>query len=189
MLNRRTFYPNGSGNMIEAVVSGANQDGYNRRDFIKGAATATVGIVIVESLNCGGKSVSGTVTLITGAISELKLLYPSLPILDKVVRLATDFNKDWTDGKFDSARTFFENLDSTVQQVITDLGINASPRAKLLLASVGIAVRVIASLINEQGQQAGVMAEANATAPKTVSRIKQLSNAADSDWILRAVMH
>jgi hypothetical protein len=61
--------------------------------------------------------------------------------LDKIVKLAESFNADWTAGKFDSARAVFESLDSAVQQVISDLNINASPQAKLLLASVGIGVR------------------------------------------------
>lgn len=161
----------------------------NRRTFLQTGAVGGGSALLLSQLDCGGKSVSGTVTLITGGITELKLIYPNLSILDKIVSLANDFNKDWVAGEFDSARTFFENLDSTVQQVITDLGINASPRAKLLLASLGIAVRVIASLISEQGQQAGVVAMADAAAPKTANRVKQLANPAEADWILKAVMH
>ena len=160
----------------------------NRRKFISGTAAGAGAVLVTSQLGCGGKSVSGTVTLITGAINELKILFPNVSALDKIIKLATDFNDDWVAGKFDSARTFFENLDTTAQQVITDLGLNASTRVKLLLASVGIAVRVIASLISEQGQQTpGAMITAQGTAPKTVSRVKSLSNAADADWILKAV--
>jgi hypothetical protein len=159
----------------------------NRRNFIQGAGIGVASVIVVESVGCGGKSISGTVTLITGAISELKLLYPNLPVLDKIVKLSESFNADWVAGKFDTARTFFESLDTTVLQVMNDLGVNASPRAKLLLSTVGIAVRVIASLIAEQGQAAGP--QAIRAAGKTADRIKQLSNAAEADWILRAVKH
>jgi len=160
----------------------------NRRTFIGTGAVGVASIAVTSQINCGGKSVSGTVTLITGAITELKLLFPSASALDKIIKLATDFNADWVAGKFDSARTFFENLDLTVQQVMNDLGVSASPRAKLLLASVGIAVRVIASLISEQGAAEPRAARAaGAQAPATVSRVKQLSNAADADTILKAV--
>jgi hypothetical protein len=162
----------------------------NRRSFIQTSTIGLASVAVVSQIGCGGKSVSGTIALITGAISELKILYPAVPALDKIVKLAESFNADWTAGKFDSARAFFESLDSTVQQVIADLNINASPQAKLLLASVAIGVRLIASLIAAQAQnQPRAMASAQASAPKTVSRIKQLSNAAEADWILRAVQH
>ena len=164
----------------------------NRRNFIQTTALVTSGTIAGMAFtapSCGGKSVSGTVTLITGAISELKLLFlGNKTLLDKIIKLATDFNTDWVAGKFDSARTFFENLDTTVQQVITDLGVNATPRAKLLLASVGIAVRVIASLISEQNLSlpSAVSTQAQVRAGKTADRVRQLSNAADADWILKA---
>lgn len=161
----------------------------DRRNFIGNTVTGVAGFTIASQINCGGKSVSGTVTLITGAISELKLLFPAIPALDKIIKLATDFNADWIAGKFDSARTFFDNLDTTVQTVISDLGLNASARVKLLLASVGIGVRVIAALISEQGaSQPKAMTAANATAPSTVNRVKQLANAAEAETILKAVM-
>ena len=100
--------------------------------------------------------------------------------------VANDFNSAWVKGQFDSARQFFESLDETVTLVINDLGIGASTRVKLLLASLGIAVRTIAALISEQGQtqpKAASMAGA-----KTVNRVKQLANASDADWILKAVL-
>lgn len=159
-----------------------------RRDFIKGSAAGTASMVVVGAVGCGGKSVSGTVQLITGAIEELKILFPAVPLLDKVVALAKSFNAAWTAGKFDSARTFFENLDTTVQQVISDLGLNASTRVKLLLASVGIALRVIAAMIQEQGQaNPAAVSAAQSTAPQTVNRVRQLANAGDADLILKAV--
>lgn len=178
-------------NKITGVVGGiefAPDYKSSRRKFIKSAGIGAGSLLLASQLDCGGQSVSGTVTLITGGVSELKLLFPSNPLLDKIVKLATDFNADWVAGKFDSARTFFENLDSTVQQVIGDLGVTASPRVKLLLASLGIAVRIIASLIGEQATPAAVRAASDA-APQAVSRIKELSNAADAERILSAVKH
>jgi len=157
----------------------------NRRTFIGASAAGLAGIAITES--CGGKSVSGAVTVILGGIAELKLIYPNLAILEKIAKLGASFNNEWVAGKFDSARTTFEALDKAVLQVISDLQINASPQAKLALASLGVGVRLIAALIFNQAQsQPGAMATAQAGAPKTVDRVKQLANAADADWILRA---
>lgn len=157
----------------------------NRRKFIQTGAVGAGSLVVLSQLNCGGKSVGGTVTLITGAIAELKLIFPSLPALDKIVKLATDFNTAWVAGKFDSARTFFESLDTTVQQVMNDLEINGTTRVKLLVATLGIAVRTIAALIAEQGQAVGSRAVRAAGA--TGDRVKQLANAADAARILGAV--
>lgn len=170
------------------TVPGAEGLGTNtRRDFLRLGGLGVGSLMLTSQINCGGKSISGTIALISGAISELKLLYPNLAVLDKIVKLATDFNRDWVAGKFDSARTFFESLDTTVQQVITDLELNASARVKLLLASVAVGVRLIATLISEQATPSA-MATAQVSAPKTVNRIKQLSNPADADWILRSVL-
>ncbi len=161
----------------------------NRRNFIQGTAAGAGSVLVLNAIGCGGKSVSGTVAIITGAVSELQILFPNEPLLGKVVKLASDFNSDWVAGKFDSAKTFFENLDTAVTQVINDLGINASPRGKLLLATLGIAVRTIAAIINEQGaQEPKAAAVAGASAPRTVSRIKSLANPNDADWILKAVI-
>lgn len=162
--------------------------GASRRSFLRLTGTGAAGFVVGSAIGCGGKSVSGTVVLITGAVSELKAIYPNLPALDKIIKLAESFNADWVAGKFDSARAFFESLDSTVQQVIADLGVNASTRVKLLLASLGIAVRVIASLISEQGT-ANPAAEmtANAKAPATAKRVNQLANPDVAAQILKAV--
>lgn len=160
----------------------------NRRTFIGTGAVAGVGIATM-GLKCGGPSVNGTVTIIMGAISELRVLFPTVPALDKVISLAKSFNEAWVAGKFDDARSFFENLDTTVGQVIADLGINASTRIKLLLASVGIAVRTIAALIKEQGDaNLAVAGAVRQSAPRTVSRIEKLADAAAADQLLKAVM-
>lgn len=161
----------------------------NRRNFIQGTAVGVGAVLITESIGCGGKSVAPEVAILTGAVEELEILFPAQSVtLKKIVSLAQDFNRDWTAGKFDTAKDFFLNLDILVNQVITDLGASASTRAKLLLAALGIAVRTIAALISEQGAQEPKAAKtASATAPQAVDRVKQLSNAADASWILKAV--
>ena len=139
-------------------------------------------------LKCGGQSISGTVTIITGAVSELQILFPNESKLAQVIKLANDFNADWTAGKFDSAKTFFENLDVVVGQVISDLGLNASTRVKLLLATLGIAVRTVAALIQEQGNaQPSIAAKARAASPQTVDRVNELANDAVASQLLKAV--
>lgn len=162
----------------------------NRSEFIKCSVIGSASLILASQLDCGGKSLSGTVQILISGAYELKVLFPSNVLLDKIIALAVDFNKDWVAGKFDSARSLFENLDSTIQQVITDLDVNATPRVKLLLASLGVALRVVAALIDEQGaSQPKAAAMARATASRTVDRVKQLSNSSDADSILKAVKH
>ncbi len=161
----------------------------NRRNFIKGSAVGAGSILVLDTVGCGGPSLSGTVTIITGAIAELKPLFPDkTSLLDKIAKLATDFNADWTAGKFDSARTIFDNLDSTINQVISDLEVNASTRVKLMLATLGIGIRTVAALISETGaKQPKAASMARSTASKTVDRVGSLANPSDADWILKAV--
>lgn len=145
-------------------------------------------IVVIGAAGCPkGKSAAGAIAIIIGAITDLKGVFPALDSLSKIVTLAESFNGAWVDGKFDSARTFFDNLDGLVTQVLTDLSINASTNVKLALAALKIGLRAVAALIDTQGQQTpGAMTTAQSAAPQTVNRIKQLSNAADADWILKA---
>lgn len=160
----------------------------SRRYFIKAGIAGGAGLALASQLDCGGKSVSGTVTIIAGAVEELQILFPSVPALAQALKLAKDFNADWTAGKFDSARKFFENLDTIVGQVISDLGVNASTRVKLLLATLGIAVRTIAALINEQAQTVSTLAGKARTAnPRTADRVDELASAAVADRLLATV--
>lgn len=153
----------------------------NRRTFISTSAVAGVALA-GTGLKCGGRSISGTIQIIVGGITELKPLFPAhAAALDKIVNLATSFNEAWTAGKFEDAKTFFLNLDTLVGQVIADLGLNASTRVKLLLASIGIAVRVIAALIQEDATPA-----AAAVVPKgTVDRVRQLADDGAATTLLK----
>lgn len=155
----------------------------NRRTFIGTSAVAGVGIAGM-GLKCGGPSVSGIVTIISGAVAELRILFPAQETtLGKIVALANSFNSAWVAGKFADAKTLFLNLDTSVSQVIADLGLNASTRTKLLLASLGLAVRTIAALISEQAVPEA-MAAAGAT---TVDRVKTLADPNVADALLKAV--
>lgn len=162
----------------------------NRRQAITSIGLGGGSALLFSQVGCGGASVSGTVTILTGAVAELKILFPANALLGKIVSLATDFNKDWVAGNFDSARTLFDNLDTVVGQVISDLGVNATTRVKLLLAAVGIALRTIAAMIQEQGQNNSIAARrAGVAAPQTVSRVNQLADPAVADRLLNAVKH
>jgi hypothetical protein len=158
----------------------------NRRKFIGTTALAGAGLAMAPK--CGGKSISAELVIVDGAVAELEVLFPNATTLDKIRKLAKDFDADWTAGKFDSAKKFFENLDTLVSQTITDLEINASTRAKLWLATLGIAVRTIAALIAEQGTaQPAAAAAAVTTVPETVKRIRVLADARAADRILKSV--
>ena len=161
-----------------------------RRDFIKGSALGAGALVLASQVDCGGKSVSGAVAILSGAVSELKPLFPNVPKLDQIIKLATDFNADWVAGKFDTARDLFDNLDVVVEQVINDLGINSTTRVKLLLATLGIGLRTIAALIAEQGQAQPIAARrAGVRAGSTVSRVRELADPSVADTLLKAVKH
>lgn len=158
----------------------------NRRTFIGTTAVAGAGLASM-GLKCGGPSVRNTVTIIAGAIAELKPLFPNLDLLDKIITLANSFNNAWTAGKFNDARTFFLNLDTLVGQVIADLGVNATPRMKLILATLGIGVRTIAALIAEQANaQPAAAVAAKSRMPKAASRVEQLADPSAADALLKA---
>jgi hypothetical protein len=160
----------------------------NRRQAITTLGLGGAGLA-ASQISCGGPSVSGTVRILSGAASELKILFPAQgSTLDKIVTLGTDFDKFWVAGKFDSAKTVFENLDTIINQVITDLGVNANTHVKLLLATLGIALRTVAAIIAEQGQNRPLAARrAGATAPATVNRVNQLADPSVADRLLKAV--
>ena len=160
----------------------------NRRTFIGTSAVASVGIAGM-GLKCGGPSVSGVVTIITGAVAELRILFPAQETtLSKIVSLANSFNAAWVAGKFADAKTFFLNLDTLVSQVIADLGLNATTRTKLLLASLGVAVRTIAALISEQAAaQPEAMRAESISSPQTTDRVKKLADPKVADDLLKAV--
>lgn len=133
----------------------------NRRNFIQTTAVGAASVVTLNQIGCGGKSVSGMVAILSGGVSELKILFPSNSLLDKIVSLATDFNSDWV-AESSTPREPFSRLG----QVMNDLGVNASTRVKLLLAGLGIALRTIAALIQEQGQAQPKAAQAAEPAPR-----------------------
>src|SRR5215472_2448281 len=156
----------------------------HRRQFIQTTSTGAAALGVLSITGCSGKSVAATVMIITGAIQELKPLYPGAAArLDEIVKLATDFNNDWIAGNFDSAKAIFQNLDTLIGQVITDLSITASTKVKLLLATIGIALRTIAAIIAEQGATAGIKA-GNIPGP-LANRLKVLTNAQEADQILK----
>lgn len=154
----------------------------NRRTFIGTSAVAGVGVA-TTAFQCNSKPKAVVITIITGAIADLKIIFPDLPILNKISALAVSFKAAWDAGKLADARTFFTNLDTLVAQVIADLGINASTRVKLILASLGIGVRVIAALISEQATPEAMAA----AGPATVDRVTKLADPKVADALLKAV--
>lgn len=158
----------------------------DRRQFVQGATTGAAALLITESSSCGGKSVETEAAIGQVALGALKALYPNKPIFDQASKLFADFNADWIAGKFDSARTVFDNLDTLITQIINDLEINASPRVKFILITLMGAFRAIAAIIAEQSTPT-TAAAARRSAASTVDRVKQLSNPADAAWILKAV--
>lgn len=159
----------------------------NRREMISTTALGAAGFAVGTAFTAPAcpKPKAVTITIIIGAIAELRLLFPNLEALDKIASLATSLKAAWDAGKLDDARSFFTNLDTLVGQVISDLGINATTRVKLILASLGLGLRVIAALFQEQGNaQPEAMAAAGT---QTVDRVKTLADPKVADALLKAV--
>ncbi len=125
----------------------------NRRTFVGTTALAGAGLALGAS-KCGGKSVTAEIGIIQSTILALKPLLPGQAVLlDKVSKLAGDFGAAYARGDFASAKTFFASLADNITTLIGDIGA-ASPRVQFLVAVVGIAVRAIAALLNEQSTPA-----------------------------------
>lgn len=133
---------------------GTNAD---RRNFLKISTGAGIGALVVASVGaskCGGKSVTAEIGIIQSTILALKPLLPAqAALLDKISKLAGDFGAAYARGDFTSAKTFFASLADNITTLVGDVGAG-SPRIQFLVAVVGIAVRAIAALLNEQATPA-----------------------------------
>jgi len=150
----------------------------NRRDLIKSGA-AGVGVVALGGLqiNCKPKDVSFWTGSVIGGLEEIAVLVPvQAANIKKIVAVMRDFDSAYAAGKFADALTFFQSATSLIDQLIIDLGVNLDSQIKTAIAIAGVAIRMIALLLQRQGESqpevvAAVAQGAQAKAVKTIRRL------------------
>lgn len=129
----------------------------NRRDMISRSALAVGGVAIGAAFGepaCSKLSITAEIGIIQSTILALKPLLPAQAgLLDRVSKLAGNFGAAYAKGDFASAKAFFMSLADNITTLVADVGVG-SPRIQFLVAVVGIAVRAIAALLNEQSTPA-----------------------------------
>lgn len=160
----------------------------DRRQMISTSALAVGGFALGSAFTapaCFGKSIEAESAIVDSAILSLKGLLPAqAALLDKIGKLNRDFAAAYKRGDFVDAKAFFASLDQNIQTLIDDLDVNVSARIKLLVGIVGVAVRAIAALLNEQSTPAIVAA---ANAPAMQSRIQKLADPVAADKLLKSL--
>lgn len=160
----------------------------NRRTFIGTGALAGAGALIAAETGCAPKSVEVEIGILQSSIIALKPLLPAqATLLDKIGKLAGDFNTSYKAGNFTSAKDFFNSLADNIDVLISDVG-GATPRVQFLVALAGVAIRAVAALLNEQGTtQPAAGAMATSLSPDTVNRVQQLGGADAAARMLQSV--
>lgn len=170
------------------VIPGMESLGVNtRRDFLRLAGVGGAGLLVASQIGCGA-SIATEIGIIQSTILALKPLLPNqAALLDKVSRLAGDFNTAYRAGNFSSAKDFFNSLADNIDTLIADVGV-ASPRVQFLVALVGVAIHAVAALLAEQGAaspKAGKMA--GSMAPATVDRVQRMASPEVAAKLLQSV--
>lgn len=166
----------------------------SKRNFMALAGTGVAGIALggiaapisqpgmPEPACSSGKSVTAEIGIIQSTILALKPLLPAqATLLDKISKLAGDFGAAYARGDFTSAKTFFASLADNITTLVGDVGVG-SPRIQFLVAVVGIAVRAIAALLNEQATPA-IQSMAS---PAEADRVRAMGSADAASRALRA---
>jgi hypothetical protein len=111
---------------------------------------------------CNGKSVSAEVTVVETFLKVVAVEIPNQkPTIDKILKVADDFNADYQWGDFASAASVFASLDADITQLISDLGVNVSDHVKADLVLIDAGLTAIWQLLNSQKTPAvqGVIAK------------------------------
>lgn len=161
----------------------------NRRSFIGTGAMVTGGAalgMVTMAPSCNPPKVSTYVRAFTGALGEIKLILPAQgAIIDRMIKVAEDFDKANLAGKFEDAKTFLLNLVSLFDQFTADLGVNVPLPVKTALLIAGVAIRAIAVLIDgELSRQPSMAARAEAG---EVNKLKQLADEGAINAALKAI--
>lgn len=165
----------------------------SKRQFLKGAATAGVGILVTEgalvTTGCD-KSVSFFTSTVIGALSDLKPLLPNLnPAIDKAIAAGRAFDEAYRAGKFDNIDTLFENFGNTVNSFVAAIGVMNEDVKRYVLVG-GIALRAIASLLRSQVSQPAVAAVvASKSKTSGMAMIERMSDPAVLDKVMALLVN
>lgn len=163
----------------------------SRRSMLKTSTVAGLGMVgglALTGLACDKKNLSGWVTAIVSAFTEMKPLLGDLGLSQVVInkisgwigtaaKVAKDFDAAYVAGKFADAVTLFNNLGGLIAQIAGELGATDNRIIKLALVSISIARIAIATLLSNQAQASPEAMSAVASAPTSnTAEIKRLAN-------------
>lgn len=133
----------------------------DRRNFLRLGVTGVVGAVVVSQLGCSPKSVNAEIQVAETFLRVVAVEIPNQkPTIEKILKVADDFNADYQRGDFVNATAIFANLEADVTQLISDVGVNLSSRAKMALVFIDAAVTAIADLLKSQRGAPGVPSKA-----------------------------
>lgn len=130
----------------------------NRRQAITSIGLGGAGFVATAAFTapaCSGKSVGAEVAVVETFLKVVAVEIPNQkPIIDKIIKVADDFNADYQKGDFATAATIFATLEGDITQLIADLGKNVSDRVKTALILVDAGITAIWELLNSQNTPA-----------------------------------
>jgi len=170
----------------------------SKRHFMRLAGTGATGIVLGGMMPpislpstpepaCSAKSVGAEVRVAETFLKVVAIELPSQkPIIDKIIKVADDFNADYQRGDFKNAASIFATLEGDVTQLISDLGVNVSQRIKVALVLVDAAITAIGELLNSQ-KGAVVVNLMNATPAEQAKAAAIERRAARVDKLFRAI--
>jgi len=154
--------------------------------MLKVAGLAGVGLLTVGTAACG-KNISLYTATVIGSLEELIPLLPNLSDrLKQAVMIAKTFDESYRAGKFADAATIFENLTTSVQQIISGIGV-MNEQVKLAVAVGGVALRGIAVLLRQQAAQPAVAAMVAKSNSSAKSMIERMADPAIIDEVVAAV--
>lgn len=153
-----------------------------RRNLLKTGGLAVVGSLTMGTAGCPKKDVDFYVATVTGSLAQLKQFLPNqAALIDRAISIAKSVNKDYQDGKFDSALSLANNLTTTIDEIITAAGVNLSDTVKMILSIANVALGTIAVLI-DNSRPSGVVIASDAAqtmqslaSPKRVNAIFEAS--------------
>ncbi len=158
----------------------------NRRSFIQTTATAGVGALALTQISCG-KSIGNEIAIIISTAGELKPLLPNQSaLLDKISLVASDFNKSYSAGDFNSATNFFNSLADNVSTLSHDIGAD-NPHIAFLVAIISIGVHAVAALLSSQSTPTTLTKAASIAGAQSVNRAQQMASQASAKAVLNAV--
>ncbi len=166
----------------------------NRRVALQSIGTGTASVAVFGPVvflqGCSPKNLSVYVQTVVGTLHELQPLLPDASAnIAKAIKIASDFDKAYRDGKFADAIAVFSNLSGVISEIATDAGVDNST-VKVALAVAGIAMRAIAVLLQSQSANpavANARVGASSEQRRQAALVEKLANAGEIDRLFSMV--